>query len=77
MERKGERVGGVNENGSVFGWREWRDGGDHAGQRIIEENRKRERESEAIKRKKSILGVEGRMECEKCGERGGGGECLE
>ena len=46
MERKGKRVGGVNDNGSVFGWREWRDGGDHAGQRNIEENRKRERERE-------------------------------
>lgn len=42
-----------------------------------EREREKERESEAIMRKKSILGVEGRMECEKCGERGGGGECLE
>lgn len=68
MERKGERVGGVNENGSVFGWREWRDGGDHAGQRIIEENSKREREKRLSERR--VLGVEGRTECEKCGERG-------
>jgi len=73
MERKGERVGGVNENGSVFGWREWRDGGDHAGQRIIEENSKREREKRLSERR--VLGVEGRTECEKCGERGGGGGC--
>lgn len=58
MERKGERVGGVNENGSVFGWREWRDGGDHAGQRIIEENSKREREKRLSERR--VLGVEGR-----------------
>lgn len=59
MERKGERVGGVNENGSVFGWREWRDGGDHAGQRIIEENRKRERERER-ERASSYFTITGR-----------------
>lgn len=69
MERKGQRGGGVNENGSVFGWR---DGGDHAGQRIIEENRTREREKRL--RERRVLGgaeviFEGKKECEKFGER--------